>query len=284
MDNYVVEVDALYFQAREVGVQFAVQKNKVLNPDFQTQFGARAKVAFTLPHDNWELWVQFLHFHARTTEEKQGGPFLPTEGIAQLLPEGSAANVRSRWRLHLGFFDALLSRSWCVGEALNLWPLFGARIAGIRHKSRIDYGMAAGVYDLSMKNKFFGGGPYLGANAVWQLTKPVGLFFHAAYSLLVGGFYVHQDEQLIGSGDKFKILDLHPQIQSVWETAVGLDFRMLVTKSCMELFFTASYELYLLFNQNQQLRFPSSSMPGKMLSNQGSLSLNGLSVGLGLNF
>lgn len=274
------EGDLLYLSAREQGVCYAIEDQRVTGPRFKNHFGARAVLGFTSSHDEWTIELQGLHFHARTREEKQG-PLLPTQ-THPLRAEGTtASSALSCWRLHLGFVDLLLSRPfpWIT-------PFFGIKFAGIRHKSRVDYLQLGGFSDegLSMKNKYWGIGPEMGVSSEWAFTEHFGLYGRAAAAILFGRFYLHQDEEdeenpLLG---KMKYLDEFWLSRAYAESGLGLFYRHCFASSFFEL--RGGWQAYLFSGQNQAARFVSHSAPALFFSNLGDLTLQGWSLGLLFNF
>ncbi|NGX39601.1 MAG: hypothetical protein KR126chlam1_00933 [Chlamydiae bacterium] len=279
---YHMQADALYFQTREGGNAYALKENRVLSPKPKYRLGVRIKAAATLCHDNWQVWLTFLHYHARVTENKQGEIF-PTWGHP-LQGLEKANSVRSRWRLHLGFLDLNLARCWEASSCISLTPYWGLRFAGVRHKTRINYLLVDRENELSMKNKFWGLGPQFGAEALWKLNRCFSLFSRGACSLLFGEFYIHQDEEDPKNKDKgqFKLFDTHSQTRKAAELALGLEYCHLFEEKCIALFARIGWEAYLLFHQNQLYYFPSKSQPGKSIQSRGSLALYGWSFGLGV--
>ncbi len=252
-----IQADALYFQARENGASYAIHEERVLSPDFQSHFGARARVKFVLPHDCWEVMAEFLHFHARTRSEKTG---ISLWGFSQ--DEGEISNL---WRLHMGLADLLLERVWCISPCFSLQPFWGLRYGEIRHKLKQNA-------DISMKNKFWGVGPEVGFEGVWAFCSWLKLYARSAFSLLFGDLYIHQDIAPV------KFFDEYSQMKNMLQTALGLR----LGGSCV--YGQVAFELFLLPGQNQLVRFVEENAPGKVVTNQGDLSLHGLSFGLGVEF
>lgn len=253
--------DALYFQPLENGVSYALVDNKILSPDFTTHFGFRAKAGFILPHDCFQLSAQFLHFHARTSTEKKGEEFFSLWTFENT-PQSEIFNM---WRLHLGLADLFLSRSWRVSSCVCLSPFWGLRYGEIRHKLKQDD-------DVCMKNKFWGVGPEVGFTGNWDLCHWLSLFARSGISLLFGKFYVHQDIETVRFFDEFK------QTVNVLEMALG--FRL----QGPGFFGQAAFEIFVFPSQNQLVRFLDTNAPGVFAANQGTLSMHGLSFGLGINF
>lgn len=290
---YIIQIDALYFAAHEDGMQYAVfannalfQKGKVKNPDFHWHFGCRGKIGFPLPHDQWQLFVQYLHFHARTRHEENHSFIFPCWTHPSRGGPGYVTEVENLWRLHLGFFDLFLSQQWPISCALNLEPFWGLRIAGIRHKSLIEYFGGTlfpdSVERLSIKNKFFGVGPYFGGNALWNIAGGLNLFSHFGYSLIWGSLYLHQNEKITATQEKANLFDKYSEIRSIIEMALGLQYQWEGEKFCWNIH--GGWEAYFLPFQNQQARFVSNEMPGNFVSTLGNLSLQGWMFGFGVSF
>lgn len=296
---YFVQIDGLYFQAREDGMQYALidktdasvlSNAKVKHPDFKWHLGFKVTGGVHLSHDGWALKFQFLHFHARTTTQIKDEVIFPTWGHPLRASDGFAKNACNRWRLHLGFLDVNLEKSWEVSNNLCFLPFFGLRFAGIRHKSRITYGGGSLFLnfeeELSMKNKFWGVGPQIGVEGFWHILSCISIFSRIGENFLFGSFYVHQDEQKVHTKKegRLKLFNEFNQVCSVSEMAIGLDFHHFFEKQCFEFFIRLNYEIYLLFGQNQHMRFVCEKVPGKYISNLGNLTLHGWTLGLGFNF
>jgi len=291
-----IQVEALYFQARETGTSVAIyqqepssrlENGKVIHPSFKTHFGGRIQGGLFTPEDNWEVSIQFLHYHARVTEEFKEGIFYPTWVHPAKDSGGYVDQLRSRWRLHLGVLDLMLAKGWDVSACLQLKPYAGLRFAGVRFKSRIDYRggtlFPGAEEDISMKNKFWGVGPLVGIESLWRLGESFGLFAKAGCSLLYGNTYIHQDEEETGSDQgKIKLYDEFKQTRKIAEMGIGFDLRHCI--GCSQLYARVGWQLYFLLGANQALRFVDSSMEGNVVGNLGDLILQGLTFGVGLNF
>lgn len=250
--------DALYFQALENGIAYAKHEEKILSPDFKTNFGLRAKIQFLLPHDCYEISVQFLHFHARTKTKKEDGEFSSLWSFSSK-PLFSIDNM---WRLHLGLADLFLTRTWKISPCVSLFPFWGFRYGEIRHKLHQNE-------NVSMKNKFWGIGPQIGCRINWNLWNRFFLFGKNSVSLLYGKFYIHQDIEAV------KFFDVFRQTAGIYEFALGLSLEK------GNVYGQIAFEVFIFPSQNQLVRFGQLS---NYAGNQGDLSLHGLSFGLGMNF
>lgn len=169
---------------------------------------------------------------------------------------------------------------------MTLEPFFGFRIAGIRHKSLIEYFGGTlypeSVERLSIKNKFFSGGPYFGGNGFYDITGNLSLFSHLGYSCLWGELYLHQNEKITSTAEKYNFFNTYVEIKSIFEMALGLQY--LWEGKCLSWVLRLGWEAYFLPFQNKQVRFVSATMPGNFVSTLGNLSLQGWMVGFGIHF
>lgn len=193
--------------------------------------------------------------------KKEGGEFFSTWSFSDT-PQTAIFNL---WRLHMGLADLLLARCWEVSDSLSLTPFWGLRYGEIRHKLKQDA-------DVSMKNKFWGVGPEMGFEGMWNLCNWLGIYGKSGLSLLYGKFYVHQDIEEVN------FLEEYFQMSGVLEMALG--FRL--GRGCF--FGDLAFEIFLFPGQNQLSRFLSNTKSADFAGNQGDLSLYGFSFGLGAYF
>lgn len=229
-----LDANALYFQALENGNRFATFEERVIGPDFEANFGFRAKLSGQLPHDCWQLGAQFLHYHSRTW----------------------TGDVHM-WRLHMGIGDLLLERSFPISSCFSWTPTWGVRYAMVRKKTYLGS-------TTNMKNKYWGVGPVIGLEGLWQICDWLGIFARSGYSLLYGSLYLHQDIE------ELKLYDEATEEKNISEIAAGLRL------SKGGFYGQVAFEVFWLPGQNQLYK--------DLITNQGDLSLHGVSFGLGFNF
>lgn len=268
-----VQADALYFIALETGLSYAIVNERIVYPKFKPHLGARGIIGTSLTKDCWGLELSFLHYHARVRNHIEGF-ILPTWGY----PSNSVAEfdswVDSMWRLHLGLADLRLKKLWPVSVCLDLTPFIGLRYAEVRTKIEIEYSSS---YALSMKNKSWGIGPEVGLAALFHLWGNLSLYSRFCADLLFSKVYVHENQK--GTSDSLNVLQCYCQSRPLFEMALGLDFCL----AC-GLYGKVAGEMYLFQGKNQLFRFFDQTMQAKIVSNQGDLSMCGLSFGLGFEF
>ncbi len=269
--------EILYFQARESGTAYAFN-TQAFAPHLPHQLGGRAALSCNCCHDGWELRIQGLIFHNRANDELKKPAFPTWIAPSQFSEPLLASSTLSRWRLHLGWVDLLLTRPfpWIT-------PYFGLKGAGVRQKSRIDYFLTTGrTEELSMKQKFWGIGPVMGVSSSWNLGHHFSLYGQAAASLLFGSFYLHQDEEEVGNrASRLKLLNRFALTRAILEAKTGLSYRYCLERAAFAI--RVGWEIDLLPGQNLAMNFTDQS-PGHFISNLGDLSLQGWTFALSVDF
>jgi hypothetical protein len=296
--GFFFQAAALYWQAEEGGLAYAVKSgssgqlsshSSVENPKFDWDFGFKVGIGYRVSHDEWNLGLQFTSFQTHTDAEKkaQGEEvFFP---IWQTSAVGfdSADVVKMHWRLHLGLIDAKLSKPFYATKSVVLIPELAVRTGWIRQKFNLEYlggDFPVGENEvIHMKNKFWGIGPMAGLLGEWEIACGFSLFAEGAASLLFGEFYLHQDDDTLGSGER--LLGLHDIFRStapILEGSAGLRWQHLYAGSMKRVALELCWDQLLFFSQNQLLRFVDAQ--GHFFSNQGDLSIAGVQLGARFDF
>lgn len=299
--GFFTYASALYWQAEEDGLSYAVKspssvrlapKASVKNPHFDWDFGFRVGLGYRVAHDRWELDLQFTSLQTHTDAEvkaKGGEVFFPIWQKPISFAQNFADEVKMHWRLHLGLFDAQLAKPFIATKRLQLIPQIGVRTGWIRQKFNLEYrgGNFAPGEDvfIRMKNKFWGIGPMAALLGEWELGSGFCLFAKGVACLLYGEFYVHQDEDTLGT--KEKLLGVHHIFRStapIIEGTAGISWQRIFSKSLNRVKLELAWDQLLFFSQNQLMRFLDASVQGQFASNQGDLSIAGIQFGARLDF
>lgn len=297
--HYSVTTDFIYFQARENGLSFAVinkgnptalTNGKSKNPDFCWDPGFKVSLGYFFRHDDWGLYLNFLHFHTRITDwypHKENRFSFPIWSHLAAQP-GFVEDVRNRWRLHLGLLDLLLKRPIFLSDCLYLNMHAGLRYAEVRQKTRIDYFGGSlfpdGQDDIDMKNKFWGVGPRGGIDGDWNFFNDFGIYFNAAIAFPYGFLYVHQDEFSDLTSDEYRFFRTFHTLRIITEMTAGLRYTYAPACSNVKFDVHGGYEIFYFFGQNQFARFLQSAANGNFASNFGDLVLHGFSLGMSAQF
>lgn len=298
--GFFAKTGVLYLQAQEEGLSYAIEsaspkrlkKAETKGFDFEWDFGFYVGLGYRIPHDCWECLLQFtsLQTHADAHKYAEGHHVLfPVWHTPFSASSAFADQARAHWRLHFGLIDLLLNKPISVTQTLTLTPKAGLRWGAVRQKYNIEYRGGSFPRDkeilIRMKNKFWGIGPTLGSGLDFALGSGWSLFGDAAFSLLYGEFYLHQDGDTLGG--KSKLLGNHCIYRSlapILDGSAGLRWQRPFSGSLKRLTLQLSWDQLLLFSQNQLLRFVSDTNPGTMICNQGDLSIGGVQLRAAFDF
>ena len=302
-DNHRLFVtgEVLFWKAQEDDLQYAVKSDssstirhgRVKNPEFEWDWGFRAGFGYNTPHDHWDLYTNYTHFYTKAHAHDSGGDgvLFPSQHAAFGSPSGSfVTEAEATWRLHLQLADLELGRGFGVSKWLSLRPFIGVRGAWIYQQYHIEYtgGSAVPVGEtdiVSMRNNCWGVGLRFGLDTTWGLGRGLSVFGDGAFSILSGHFNVQQREHLENSGSNILNVSSHPDTAiSILELSLGLQYDRLFMKNKYHLGIQLGYEFNYFFDQNQFIRFISSSSPGLFSQNNGDLSLQGVSLGFRFDF
>ncbi|MBS0603539.1 MAG: hypothetical protein JSS60_00715 [Verrucomicrobia bacterium] len=299
--GFFAQGSVLYWQAEEGGLSYAIESSSAQNLSkdadnkklpFDWDFGFNIGLGYRIPHDTWDLLLQFTnlqtHTDAREKAEK-GRVLLPVWETPSLPPLTFAHEATAHWRLHLGLIDFLLGKPFHPTQTLTLTPQIGVRWGSVRQKFNIEYRGGSFLPEeellIRMKNKFWGLGPYAGMSADYRLAKGFSLFAKTALSLLYGEFYLHQDADNEGTKEKLLgVHDIYRASSAIFEAAAGLRWQKNFSGTLKKLTLELAWDQLLLFSQNQLLRFMDNAQPVRIASNQDDLSIAGVHFNVGFEF
>lgn len=295
--DFFTEAAALYWQAEQAGLGYAIKlspskRAQVKTPSFDWDVGFKAGVGYKVPHDTWDLLLQFTSLQTHTdakVEADEKGTLSPTwlfsaDPVAPFVDQSTM-----HWRLHLGVLDALLRKMCDFSSSLSFRPEIGIRTAWIRQKFNVGYFGGNRFPDqeteMRTKNKFWGIGPHIGARTQWKYRYGLSLFSDIAWSILYGQFYLHQDEDLVSSGEKtLGIHNVYRQSASIGQLALGLLWERSFKGALKRLQLGFVWDASLFFSQNQLIRFVDRPSSNQFISNQGDLSVMGGEFSLCFSF
>jgi len=297
--GFFADAAILYWKANEDGLGFAVEspstfklapQAKVENPDFEWDFGFKLGLGYRFSHDHWNLLLQFTSFQTHNDREIEAGDhqiLFPLWQKSTLDGPFFANEAKVHWRLHLGLVDLMLSKFYQVTNTLILIPEIGIRGGSARQKYYLEY--RGGSFPASsdeiihMKNKFFGIGPNIGLLGQWSWGRGFSLFAKSLLSLLLGEFYVHQDEYL----DKEKLLGVHDIFSStaaIFEICAGVGWQHCFQGALRRLALDIRWDQLFCPSQNQLLHFTNANTPGVFFANQGDLTISGVEFNMRFDF
>jgi hypothetical protein len=308
--DFYVHVDGLAFQAKQDGMEFAIQDgNGVGGPlthgrvegfsndhsDYDYNFGARFGMGFFLDHDNWNLdfnwtWLNITNYkHANATNSD--GVILPM-WLTGSSVGGAAYGTRSSavWDASYNTIDARLAKPYHVSRYLIFNPHFGVRFASIDQHFSVDYGGNATATDRSIAhgdNDFWGVGARAGIDTDWVVGKGWSLFGNIATSIIFGKFEIDQSLAVPDDVDEEGNIDLQYdfyQNAPNMEIAIGIGWGRYFDKNKYHVALRAAYEFHEWWDQLNLRRFwHSSDDYSNDVVSRGNLTLNGFSLKLQLD-
>lgn len=312
--DFYVHVDGLLMQAKQDGMEFAIQDSVRStttttpithgrvegfsndNHDYDYNPGMRFGMGFYMDHDAWNLdfnwtWLNITNYkHANSNNS--GGGIIP---IWILGADTPAAQIGERssavWNADYNTFDIKLAKPYYVSRYVVFSPHFGFRGGWIDQHFSCDYNGdntgAVGSRTIHHgDNDFWGIGARAGLDTDWVLGKGWCLFGNIAASMLFGKFEIDQSLTIPpaaqgGNSEGFDIRYDYFQNVPNFEIALGLGWGHYFNKKRNHVALRAAYEFHEWWDQLNMRKFSSG---GFAYANdtvaRGNFTLNGFSLKL----
>ena len=303
-DAYGVTVSgsALFWKPYEEGLDYAIQNvgatavnndGMVKRPRFDWNWGSRINFGYEIPREKMDLdlsWTWYTSSGTVSSNVTSPTTLFSVWSLPNLA--GNAYEYQSTAHTHLIFnrIDLGMSGTFAPRSFLELTPLIDLSALWIHQK--FDFNLSGGpgingrsVVDdkIAMKNNFFGIGPKLGINTLWNLGYGLGIFGNFDLSLLYGFFDISQSEivTFTGTGPN-TYLDLpsnsYHDPRMNFDLMLGLSWDWMFACGKYHLHLDAGWENSIFLGQNQLMRFTSTTYPGINNLVKGDLSLQGLTM------
>lgn len=286
--------EAIFWQAYEENLEFAYKGNTspeewdIKSPDFDWNWGWRVGMGYNLPHDQWDLGLEWLHVNNFARGKAQVNPSSDDEPLLYNVWTTASASLtggteaKSHWENYLNQVDLNMGRQFYVGRWLSLRPHAGLRSTWIFQKYKVDFdGLFLGVptnADTHMTNRYWGLGFCAGLGSDWMLGKGFSIYGDAGLALLVGFFNVHQHGEE-NDVDAFKISKGFRTGRPIFDLDLGLKWFSRFNKDRYAFTIKAGYEYHLYSNMNQFLQSNGSADLELFNPVTGDLSYQGITVG-----
>jgi Legionella pneumophila major outer membrane protein precursor len=266
----------------------SIDDGRVKNLHFDWEFGFRLGLGYRLPHDKWDLFVNYTYVHGKGQGHAGGSdavvfPVFATNFGSTPINPFFANSAKASWRMNLNMADIELGRTCNVGKWLTIRPFIGVRGLVIDQDYHIGYnGGTIGEDNVSMDNDFWGVGIRMGGNTLWGLGKGVSIYGNGSFSLLSGDFDVHEHENRAGT----TLMSVKRDVENVVVTAdlaLGLQWDYMFSKDRYHLGVKMGWEFDMFFDQNQLFNFLGTN-PGGFQCYHDDLSFDGLTLGLRFDF
>ncbi|MES2123022.1 MAG: Lpg1974 family pore-forming outer membrane protein, partial [Chlamydiota bacterium] len=205
-----LEGDLLFWQSNVGSLGYAVDSNSttsishghVKDPHFEWDWGFKLGVGYKMPHDKWDLFVNYtyVHAHAQGSTHKENGAVFPVwaTSFGFVGPSFYATEAKAHWHANLNMADIELGRTCFAGRWLSMRPFIGVRGLVIDQDYDVKYsGGTAFPGDtdkVSMNTDFWGVGLRVGLDTLWGLGAGFGIYGNGSASLLSGHFDVDEKE------------------------------------------------------------------------------------------
>jgi hypothetical protein len=304
-DNFWIEGDLLFLQSNIGGLDYGLTSSStttitnghVKEPHFGWDWGFRLGLGYKLPYDKWDLFFNYAYIQGKasgSTHQSKGAIYPQLVAPFTIsLPAGEtlyATQAQANWKGNINIADIELGRNCFAGRWLDIRPFVGIRGLFVDQKYRVQYrgGTAVPVSDedqVSIDHHFWGVGMRMGFDSLWGLGAGWAVYGNGAASLLSGHFDIRQDEKLNKSGTrKVNISDDMNNIIVAAELALGIQWDYLFSKDRYHFGVKFGWEFDLFFDQNQMIRFVSSTSPGSFSRSNEDLSFQGLTFGMRFDF
>ena len=164
----------------------SIQHGHVKQPDFDWDWGFRLGLGYKLPHDKWDLFINYTYVHAEAHGHAGGGSDVVFPVFATNFAAASpffADSAKAHWHLNLNMADLELGRTCMVSKWLSIRPFVGVRGLVTDQDYNVSYrGGTVAPFDedkVHMDNDFWGVGIRMGANTLWGLGRGFSIYGNA---------------------------------------------------------------------------------------------------------
>jgi hypothetical protein len=272
----------------------SVNHGHVHHPHFDWNAGFRLGLGAKLPHDKWDLFVNYTYMHGRAhgSFHESGRVIFPTWASGFNAADGTvvyADSAKAHWHLNLNMTDLELGRNCIVSQWLSIRPFAGIRGLIIDQTYHVQYlgGTVAptDTDNVHLDTNFWGVGLRMGFNSLWGLGKGLGLYGNGSASLLSGHFDIDEKEKLKKAGTRLFSVDRDVNnVVVAADFALGIQWDYLFSKDRYHFGVKFGWEFNMFFDQNQLFNFLSSSNPGSVNFQNDDLSFQGVTLGLRFDF
>lgn len=224
-EKLFLSFDILYWHAKVGGTDYAfsfqpsiIQTGSILlaraqghtkHNDLDWDWGLKAGFGINLPHDGWDLGVEYTYFASNSTDASTKAPPSALQPL-RLYSTMLAIKAKSFFDLDYQNVDINLGKSYFLSQKLFVRPFVSVKSCWLDLDQNITYTASSlndflfpgtertAGHDFKSKNSsnFWGIGPRIGVNSKWFLGHGFSLFSDIAGSLLYGYFQTHYYEKI----------------------------------------------------------------------------------------
>lgn len=294
--------DALYWKIFEGGAEYLVTnvsqfgstnenetplQSGMRKANFDWKWGYRIGAAYYLPHDDWDIELQFTRYETQAHDAFQSENTLGVligPAITGIFAFGSEID----WHIKYSTLDFTIGRSFFLNPLFAIRPHIGIRGAWIHQNIHAFFDQISDLIPVELqlqvpidtKNHFSGVGPVAGVDTQWFFDKHWSFFSQFSAELLYGKFEVDYDLSFRGI-PIFEIDADTNRIVPAVQTILGLGWQTDFQDHCYHLAIQFGYELQIWWRQNQQ---PSFDTLVNWVRYSEDLSLHGATIDVRIDF
>jgi len=307
-------LDILYWHPKIGRTEYAATKNgpvamypekgRIKDHDFKWDWGFRAGVGMNVPHDHWDLYLNFTYFENDDTDSSHKTPPATVYAVDGFFG-GNFERAKSHYEVLYLNFDLEVGRNYFVSSRLAFRPHIGVKAMRMHLQERVQYSFSSFEQGGSLIGEFYrvrsrsdsdAIGPRIGVQGTWFLCYGFRLFSEFAAALLYEDDEVRQKERA-SPGSSIHNIDIglkgnEHHFTPFFQMYSGLSYGRYINNKKVYLLFKLGYEVQYYFNQNQMLEpnnftFGSNSPPSTRLEyerNGEDVSFYGLTFSTRLDF
>lgn len=299
--NLWTQVEAIWFRPQEDGLYY-VQKvhngdfaGKIHNAHFNWAWGFRLGVGYNLPHDGWDLLMNWTRYRTDATQNtSKGKKSTLRQTLINPIDTNSALttwdSARAKVNLHYNVLDLEMGREFFVSKWLTIRPQFGGRALWIKRNLWYRYPCSDCSVIVTGRhvNHFSGGGLRGGFNTQWGFGMGLSLYGDLALSLLYGTQRLHQkglDQAPAGPYFNEKTRDGWVINRPMLDLGIGVRWDRLLSNDTLRLRLQLGWEQHILWGFAKGINYVdgvgigNADIPGeqgKFTFNNGDFTISGL--------
>ena len=300
--NLWLQAEALAMHATEDGLQFAIKQpnpssftapelvnGRVKNVSYNWNWGWRVGVGYNLPHDGWDMLLNFTWFRAGEDTETNRNA---TDGVSQtwthpayagnfINSTASIPRATGFVTLKFRYLDFQMGREFFVSKWLTLRPYVGARGLWNHRNLRVHYTIP-NVVSLHAKMNTWcrAGGLLTGLDSQWSVGMGWSVYGQCAVSLLYGRQWLRtEQEQFLASGGEKPVVHLSDRWNSVRfmaDLGAGIRWDQPFCDDAYRIRLQLGWEEHILTAFDRDIIFPDDIMHNDITFNHGDLAISGL--------
>jgi hypothetical protein len=261
-DGHVyLTAEYLLWRTRQEGMEFATAKQV----HFEYDSGFRVGLGVHLPHDGWDIYVNYTNFHPTKSQGAHGSlyPLFLFQGTG--VQGSSISNAHAHWKIEFQDVDVEIGRAYSIAKTLIFRPFFGLKGAWIDQHANIHYSggyiPAGQTFRTHFKNNFKGAGPLVGIESNWQLGFGLSFFGDLAAALVVGHFDNEQEQHQNGGAQVVELEEGFNLVSPFLQTVAGIAWDRNFNNDKCHFGLSAGFEAQYWWSQNQTELFTDKDFP-----------------------